>query len=588
MVYSHKTNLIWKSFFSLLIIFTIIITGIANFDLIEGRFVLFMDEGILFDGIKRMFNHDGIKQLFFLIIDGGDNRYGKLFWNINALIALIPQILFGEQGLIFTLRMSSVFFLTSSFIIFSITFTKNWFFRIITLVSLLNLPFTSYYMSMPKPEPLQLFFLSLFLYFYKYYNCNNSKVFWVLLGIAYGIKISILPLLLIVIFLDIFYKSKKNSVIELQSKMLAIFFYIGFGLVIAVPMLFVHFIISLFIYWILTKIVYKQFLYINYFLTFLIIILNPIISYFIYIYFHYKTGFYKWINATFLNIGHNADDSSISFWNWIYYFFHEWLSSSVIINICLITLSALLFFIALYIYSDKLKNSMFDIYCSLLLILGSNITLCLIFLGTNRLYGVYIFPFFLLILIGLISLSEKFILDLNLEITNKFIPKLSSITFLCLLIVIVCFYWYPNNMDYYSKLANRTSTKEYKINMNSYFETIHFLEDYSTSLNKKINVIYDPVLFFPNSNNNFNIDLFWGIFDGWEQGYDIIIFSKHQKNNIMNNLGPNLINYKKRLSAKENYEKFIVNDNKVCEYNICYKIINVLENGSEILIKLKS
>jgi hypothetical protein len=62
---------------------------------------------------------------------------------------------------------------------------------------MLTIPSTAYYSTMPKPEPFQLFFLSIFLLMHirKQYRIQTHFI-W--LGLAMGAKISILPLVLVV------------------------------------------------------------------------------------------------------------------------------------------------------------------------------------------------------------------------------------------------------------------------------------------------------------------------------------------------------------------------------------------------------
>ena len=160
-------NLIAQFLFFFIVFTYIVFIGIANSDLIDGRFSAYtLMMQILFDGVRKILNPDSKAQFLYLLIDGSDHRYGRLFWNINAILGYLPENIYGAMGQIYSGRMSSAFFLIISYIIFTITFFKSWFFRLISIITLLAMPYTIYYMSMPKPEPLQLFTLSLFFYFF--------------------------------------------------------------------------------------------------------------------------------------------------------------------------------------------------------------------------------------------------------------------------------------------------------------------------------------------------------------------------------------------------------------------------------------
>lgn len=54
----------------------------ANFDLTAGRFSLFMDERITFDGVKKILHPDGFRSFIGSVV-GGDQRYGRSLWVLN-------------------------------------------------------------------------------------------------------------------------------------------------------------------------------------------------------------------------------------------------------------------------------------------------------------------------------------------------------------------------------------------------------------------------------------------------------------------------------------------------------------------------
>ncbi|MCK9799076.1 hypothetical protein M1B34_15510 [Pseudomonas sp. MAFF 302030] len=92
------------------LVFFIYLATLANIDLADGRFVLFMDERITFDGVTRILHPDGIVNFFESVINGGDHRYGRILWNSIAVFSMVPEKLFGEFGQIFSTRMLQVFF----------------------------------------------------------------------------------------------------------------------------------------------------------------------------------------------------------------------------------------------------------------------------------------------------------------------------------------------------------------------------------------------------------------------------------------------------------------------------------------------
>ena len=99
---------------------------IPNFDLILGRWTLDVDQQILFDHLKRIFHFDSKERLLRLIYQGGYPHYGPIFFNINAIVCILPKIFFRDPRVIFAARMSRPFFMITSLVFLTITFLKNW------------------------------------------------------------------------------------------------------------------------------------------------------------------------------------------------------------------------------------------------------------------------------------------------------------------------------------------------------------------------------------------------------------------------------------------------------------------------------
>ena len=182
-----------------LILFSIFAYALtANLDLSIGGYALGMDERISFDGVRNILHPKSTHSFFYAIYNGGDHRYGRILWNSIALAVFLPDLLFGEQGQIVGARMFQVILLFGSVLLISFGFVKRAFLRVVLIGLLLTLPFSTYYMSLPKPEPLAILFICLFLYFYFH---RKRPWVWVFLGLAFGTKISMLPVVIIFFFL---------------------------------------------------------------------------------------------------------------------------------------------------------------------------------------------------------------------------------------------------------------------------------------------------------------------------------------------------------------------------------------------------
>ena len=185
---------------------------IPNSDLILGRWALDMDQQILFDHLKRIFHFDSKEQLFSFIYKGGWPSYGPIFFNINAIVCLLPKLFFGDLGVIFAARMSGAFFIIASLVLLTSTFLKNWMLRSFCFLVLINVPGVSYFMCNPKPDQFSYFSYHYFFIFLK--NMNFSfKILLDFLGISFGTKISALLFFIFSQFFHFFTSVQNNRFI---------------------------------------------------------------------------------------------------------------------------------------------------------------------------------------------------------------------------------------------------------------------------------------------------------------------------------------------------------------------------------------
>ncbi len=170
----------------------------ANRDLLYP-YALFMDERVTYDGIRKILHPDNLIYLFDQIIDGEDHRYGRILWNLSALFSAIPEKLWGSQAQVFSTRMVQAIFQLVSYLLLVFFFTTSWTIRGLGFWVLVTLPETVYFSTMPKPEPIWLFFLSIFLIL-SFKNSFKFGYHWFFLGIVFATKITaflIIPIFII-------------------------------------------------------------------------------------------------------------------------------------------------------------------------------------------------------------------------------------------------------------------------------------------------------------------------------------------------------------------------------------------------------
>ena len=586
----NKLSQIGPFFYFSIAIISWLLMIIPNSDLLLGRWALDMDQQILFDHLKRIFHFDSKEQLFSFIYKGGWPSYGPIFFNINAVVCLLPKLFFGDLGVIFAARMSGAFFIIASLVFLTSTFLKNWMLRSFCFLVLINVPGVSYFMCNPKPESIQLFFLSLFFYFFKKNEFCLSKYYWIFLGISFGTKISAL---LFFIFLPIFsfsYICTKQSFHTVLSGVPKTIFYIFLGLAISSPFLFPNLFLS-YLFFIFVKYVFLKNingnLCLDTFLTLALITLNITVIAILHNFFAFTTNASSWFINTFLSTQHPADHQSINFFSWLNYFFTAWLGDSILLNASLLISSILIIFKGLNLYLKDYQLNKNNFSAFVILFLGV-ITILTLFINVKRLWLWYLTPWIICIIIGVFSIFET-IYEKNgftskikyRQILTNFIP----IIFI-LLVIGAMQNWILQNWDFYKNYSLRTKSEFFQKEKRSYLAILDFLNSTSDQKGYPITVAYDSFLPIPDKNGKFFTHRFFEPFEKWDVKYDAIILSERIKKRVQQNPDPKTYEYNQLLIEKTGYQKHVLINEKNCEYDNCYKRYINLENGGEILLRI--
>jgi hypothetical protein len=561
--------------------FYLLLTISANSDLAAGRFALFMDERITFDGVKKILHPNGLVQFFDSILNGGDHRYGRSLWNSIAIFSAIPERLFGDSGQIIAARMLQVILIVASYCVFAFGILRSWFLRLVLLVAMLTTPFSDYFMTMPKPEPLQLLFLAIFSYFFVKKNAAFSW-YWIFIGLAFGTKISTLPALLVFISIALAARRKGDSFWSGKKPIINAAIAFVVGLAIAVPILFIPLSLSVGGYfafgWAIRKFDLGS-------VSRLFIATAEIIVVFLLSRKVLKT----WISNTFLNTTHGADQVNINALSWLDYFLDKWLVAPYPIGLmfCAVVLTYLIIHGVQILKSGGVsidqKTTAFAIAMAGLAL---NIA---IFIGSKRLWGFYLYPGMVLTVAGIIMLSD---LSNSKALSTDQRPLASLNTWLgylisIFLLVISLLYWLPQSMDGLEKRSLRTGTSEYTLQYSSYKKFTDFLDHYKTAENRRLRVMFTPSLFPPESNEKFEIVEFWGPYIDWSKEPDVIIFG------IENTprgepTSKDSANYNNFLIEREGYAAHVTVKGGACKSVPCFVRELELPNGGEVLVLSQS
>ena len=358
-----------KKYFIEIIVFIIFIlySGTLNLQFLNGANINYTfsghDEYLTVKEVYSILEPASLKHFVLAIASGDIMIYGRVVFYVDAIIAYLPYKIFGLEGMVYSIRMTHVLFIFFGLTICSRIFLREKIYRVLFYLVILSLYYTSYFIMIPKPEPIQLFFISVFLYFgNKKQWLFGKHFFW--LGLAYGAKFNALMILPLFFILPLF-KEKINW----KKNFISVIWFLS-GVFIAVPAL----------------------------------LLSP---------FNLKF-FESYVNSTFKNTDH-YDDVKIGFWDWIQNGFTTFYSGHIILTILLSVFFSIILLIGVWKY---FKTSKIEDYLIISLI-GFSLIFPVMIL-TKRIWPHYLwtgFIFFMLsIFIYFQSINVKLILKKNISI----------------------------------------------------------------------------------------------------------------------------------------------------------------------------
>ncbi|CAK0769676.1 ABC-2 type transport system permease protein [Azospirillaceae bacterium] len=455
---------------------------VSNVDLSAARYMLHMDEMITLDQVMDIFHSHSFKDIIKNIV-GNDQRYGRPLVYLSSLFALPAWIVGGEQSIIISIRMTQVLALGIGYYILACSLINSKTLRLLAFVTMAALPNTAYFSSVPKPEPFQMLFLSLFFWFFfkkkRILGCS-----WILLGIAYGMKISILPLIP-VLFVFVWCSL---SLVHWKSRFLVLlvnsapYFVLGFFL--AVPC-----------------IIYKS------------------------------NGWAEYLQSTFFGLGHGSDSDQINFFSWAGYVLNGSFSYSrtssalIIIGIFLLMVIVLISAIKTFI-KNRRRGMTFvlgliveSLYASGLVVLLCGLILVLsVMLNVKRLsgWGYYIHVGQCLIFVGVFSIAEYLMREQKLLYRNAAIVVVLGIA--------ANLTWaLPEALRKHKVWASRTSKQEFVLGNIIYKQVETMTKQDAARVGRRIRVGIDPLLFNPSNDETRQFFRYWGEFDQWNAEYDTVI-----------------------------------------------------------------
>jgi hypothetical protein len=541
----------------------------ANTDLTVGRFALFMDERIIFDGVWNILHPPGLKAFVYALVSGGDNRYGRLLWTLTAVTSFVPERLWGDTGLIIAERMTQALLLAGASVALTLMFVQRWALRLLLLALLLLLPFSDYYAAMPKPEPLELALVAAFLWFHKRRGYGFGP-YWLLLGMAFGAKIAALPLVLVIGICALLQdRQARGRLITLDEAIdTGSAFFLGLGLV--VPRLLLPIGIALVVIYGWRRFGPASSRTVRLVVAVFAMVLGLAIG---------RNQAKAWFGQTFANTAHGRDQASINFLSWMDYFVRGWMGNSLLLSLAVIGSACLL--LALWVCHEYRGRNWRLFHPGLMLVAGGLAMIAAIFVSSHRLWGFYLLPGTVLLLVGLFSLVEgSFVGTANVR--PDLLKRGLALVLLVSTGVLGLFWWAPERHASFHTLAHRTDEPDYRSGLAIYRAVTATMSAQARASGRPISVMLDPVFFQPQSTAEYTISNFWGPYTDWTQKADLVVLGPtHTPAGVAT--PSDSPEYPAFQLERAEYVRHVADRGAACPQAPCFQRIAKLEGGGEIL-----
>lgn len=542
---SREGTLLWNGTaagltgLALVVLYFTVLATMANSDLTAGRHVLDMDEQVSFDGVRAILDAEGLPGFVSSVLDGHDHRYGRILWNYSALVAALPERLFGTPGQIIATRMAQYAALFAAYLLLVFTFLRSWPMRVGGLLVLLSLPATAYYSSMPKPEPLQLLFVALFLWRGAKRNFQFGP-YWVFLGMAFGAKISILPVIPLFFALGCLASFQEGGVLNILMRLTVAMISFIAGFLIGEP---VH-------------------------------LLG--------IYFGTLYYSHNYLLVTFKNTEHGSDMLGVTWMDWIKHVFWNytglpaWLAITIFVLIVIFLASIVrdryrdLRGAGGVIHGTELLTVLNRQHGYLLMVTGFLLIAPVLF-TVRRIWDMYLHGGTALMAVGLLAIAEQVMTEGSRggAVFSRITASTARVLCAALLGVMLLFL-VPKSTSEFVRLSKRTQTAEYRTKSAEHAAARRVLETVAAALQSPVRFYIDPNMFAVEPTGMYAGTQFFGPFASWNEGAEMVLFYK--EHTPEGALPPQTnVHFKGALMEREIYSRYVADASGTCRSFPCYQ-----------------
>lgn len=456
----------------------------ANWDAADLLPALFMDELVTHNEVERIQNAENIDAYVDAIV-GRDQRYGRTHWYLAYAASALGEAGMGTQGQVFFTRMAFAMTLIGGICLLSITFLQSTVMRLIGCVSALATPFSSYYATMPKPEPILLLCFSAF-FFLAFRRGHYLGFSFFLLGLAYGTKISALPAVAVLLCYGGLRASLESKSLRAWAGRIALSFAaFAVGAVTAVPIIAAR-------------------------------------------------GLEGWkahLQGTWMNRAHGSDSVNIGPTDWLQYIQNDaflgngvvtWAALAIIcVAIASVSIAALAEF-----RNDPTLNRLRKTLAAreteiLILFIVALSFIAPIIISVQRLWGFYLFAGFAMLTVAALASGEYFFF----RTANRRI-KLGVAAATLGVCSVVIYAGGAHSKNYFARMAARSEAATFKENAAIYKAMTDLAAAVKPlSSDGSADVFFDPRLWHPQNSAGMTFKPIWRPFDNWQAKYEVVVLT---------------------------------------------------------------